>query len=312
MGFESQLGVEPRHLAALVAVQQMGSFRGAATRLECAQSAVSQRIAQLERLVGMRLVDRARGHATLQLTEAGIVLCEHAEHILAELDAAMADLQALAGASAPSLRVGAYESVASRILPGALKRLGVDAPEVTVSLHEDPDWQRFFPLVATGRLDAAFADLPLQPGPFASCELMHDTSVLIVRADSPLIDLGRPPTLAEIGSLPLIAGSWPMMSLMTEHLRAAGVEPHFVFRAELNSGLQSLVAEGMGAALSPRLSVDESDGRIAVIPLDGVLPARRIALYWQRERKQDVAIRQFLAALQAECADAALSPAAAS
>jgi DNA-binding transcriptional LysR family regulator len=301
MGPETQLGVEPRHLAALVAVHEKGSFRGAAMALDCAQSAVSQRIAHLERLVGMRLVERARGHATLRLTEAGLTLVEHAEHILAELDAAMADLHALAGDPAPALRVGAYESVASRILPGALKRLAVEASEVTVSLHEDPDWPRFFPLVATGRLDAAFADLPLEPGPFASQELMRDTSVLLVRADSPLAQLDRPPTLAEIGALPLIAPSWPMMSLMTEHLRAAGVDPQFVFRSELNSGVQSLVAEGVGAALQPRLSVDEGDPRVVVIPLDGVLPARRIALYWHRERKHDGAIKQFLTALMSEC-----------
>jgi DNA-binding transcriptional LysR family regulator len=170
-----------------------------------------------------------------------------------------------------------------------------------VSLREDPDWPRFFPLVATGRLDAAFADLPLEAGPFASQELMTDTSVLLVRADSPLANQDRPPTLAEIGALPLIAPSWPMMTLMTEHLRAAGVDPQFVFRSELNSGVQSLVAEGVGAALQPRLSVDEADPRVAVIPLDGVLPARRIALYWHRERKHDGAIKRFLAALLAEC-----------
>jgi DNA-binding transcriptional LysR family regulator len=279
----------------------MGSFRGAALRLTCAQSAVSQRIAQLERLVGMRLVERSRGQSNLRLTEAGLVLVEHAEQILAELDAAMADLHSLAGGSAPMLQVGAYESVASNILPGALKRLSVRAPEVSVSLHEDPDWPRFFPLVAAGRLDAAFADLPLEPGPFAFRELLVDPPVMQVRKDSPLAGREAPPTLEEIAALPLIAGSWPMLSLITEYMRSVGVEPNFVYRAELNSGVTSLVAEGVGASIQPRLSVGPPNARVVAIPLDGVLPPRRIALYWHRERKHDESIRAFLSALLAEC-----------
>ena len=61
------------------------------------------------------------------------------------------------------------------------------------------------------------------------------------------------------------------------------------------------MAEGVGAALQPRLSVDASDRRIAVVSLDGVLPPRRIALYWHRERRQDEAIMRFVSALLIQC-----------
>ncbi len=118
------LGVEIRHLAALEAVEAVRSFRGAATRLGYVQSAVSQQIAALERLVDVRLVDRTRGHAGVQLTEAGTLLLTHADRIMAQLAAARADLDALARGGPDHLRVGVSATVATSVVPDLLIRLG--------------------------------------------------------------------------------------------------------------------------------------------------------------------------------------------
>src|SRR3954464_14755020 len=91
------LGVEFRPLAALAAVANEGSFRGAADRLGYVQSAVSQQIAHLEKLVGVRLVERARGSKEVNLTSAGELLLGHADEILSRVYAARADLTAHAG-----------------------------------------------------------------------------------------------------------------------------------------------------------------------------------------------------------------------
>ena len=100
--YDLPVGVEVRHLMALEAVAQTGSFSQAATRLGYAQSAISQQISTLEKAVGHRLVDRPGGPRSVSLTEAGKVLLDHAGHIVARLAAAKADLDAMAAGDAGS------------------------------------------------------------------------------------------------------------------------------------------------------------------------------------------------------------------
>src|SRR6476619_5726117 len=101
MESDTWLGVELRHLAALQAIAEHGSFGRAAEALGYTQSAVSQQLATLEKLVGQRLVDRPAGQRPAELTEAGRMLLAHADAIVARLRAARADLSALADGAPP-------------------------------------------------------------------------------------------------------------------------------------------------------------------------------------------------------------------
>src|SRR5437588_11103456 len=103
---DSWLGVELSHFAALQAVAAAGSFGRAADRLGYTQSAVSQQIATLERIVGEKLVERPGGPRPISLTEAGHLLLRHADSIVSRLQAAQADLQALRAGEVGTLRGG--------------------------------------------------------------------------------------------------------------------------------------------------------------------------------------------------------------
>src|SRR5712692_8728285 len=164
------LGVELRHLAALEAVARTRSFGLAARELGYTQSAVSQQIAQLERNVGQRLVDRPGGPRRVDLTDAGRLLVRHADAIVAQLDAAQADMAAFAEGAAGPLRVGIFQSVGARILPGLLRRFREEWPRVDVQVHEEADVADLLRLVERGDLDLTFAELPLPEGPFESRE----------------------------------------------------------------------------------------------------------------------------------------------
>src|SRR3954471_24546316 len=180
MSADGLVGVEARHLAALQAIAEERSFSRAAENLGYAQSAVSQQIAALEKIVGLRLVERPGGPRPVSLTEAGRVLSHHADHILARLGAARADLDALAAGVAGTVRVGTFQAAGPRILPAVLARFRAEWPSVRVELSERNDDDALMGLVAAGQVDLTFGTL--DSGVHVGCEsvpLLEDPYVLL-------------------------------------------------------------------------------------------------------------------------------------
>jgi DNA-binding transcriptional LysR family regulator len=306
------LGLDLRHLVALKTIADEGSFGKAAERLGYTQSAVSQQIAALERIVGLRLIDRPGGPRPISLTEAGRVLLRHAEAIQARLLAARADMSALEAGDAGRLRVGTFQSAGTRILPTLLRSFSESSPDVEIVLRESLDESELLEMVERGELDLTFWALPVTPGPYESAELMADPYVLVVPADSPLAALGRPPTLKEIALQPLIAFNYCSSTVAVEsQLASTGRPLDIVFRSDNNGTVQGLVGAGVGVSVAPRLTVDEDDPSVAVIDLRGRVPPRRIALVWHRDRHRSPAAEAFVEAAAAVCRELSAEPAAA-
>jgi DNA-binding transcriptional LysR family regulator len=274
-----------RHFAALLGVAVEGRFRGAATRLGYTQSAISQQIATLERLVGAKLIERPGGPRAVSLTDAGRLLLRHAEAITARLNAAQADVTAMLEGDAGSLRIGTFQSVGARIVPDLIRRFATAWPGVEIRLTESASDSELLASIERGELDLAFAMPPLPEGPFAMVELMRDPWVLLVPHDSPLAARREPLALQEVAKLPLIAprlcGS---LEQMHAHFRARGLEPNYVFHLDENNIVHGMVAAGAGIALIPTLAVDPNDKRVVAVGLGSKVPPRVIALAWHRDR----------------------------
>ena len=286
------LGVEVRHFAALQALADSGSFGRAATRLGYTQSAVSQQIATLERIVGERLVERPGGPRPVSLTEAGRLLLRHAESIVARLQAAHADLQALQAGEAGTLRVGTFQSAGARLLPEIMRRFTEAWPRIDVMLEELED-EAIAHAIERGDVDVGFVQLPVGDLPLETTELLRDPYVLIVEASSPLA--GTRPTLASLSAFPLVG--WReahAMAPIEASFRAQGVEPRWAFRSNDNPTVQGLVAAGLGIAVMPELTVDATDPRIAVVELGNAVPPRIVALAQHRDRYSSPAARAFV------------------
>ena len=295
------LRVEVRHLAALRAVAEEGSFGAAAHALGYTQSAVSQQIATLERAVGERLVDRPGGPRRVSLTEAGRVLLRHAERIVAGMEAAWADLAALAAGDAGTLRVGTYQSVGARILPELMRRLVVERPGLDIHLTESASDVELLGHLERGDLDLTFAVLPVDDGPFEAVELLRDPYYLMVAADSPLAERGTA-RLQDLHDLPVIGFRHCVCGeRLDTWLRDRGVQGRVVFRSDDNGTVQGLVGAGMASALVPALAADETDEAVALLEVEGGVPDRRIAIAWHRDRALSPAARAFIDVARVLC-----------
>jgi DNA-binding transcriptional LysR family regulator len=292
MSANDWLGVQLRHLAALEAVVRTRSFGAAARELGYTQSAVSQQIAQLEKIVGHRLFDRPGGPRRVEPTEAGLLLLRHADAIVARLDAARADMAALTQGAGGALRVGVFQSVGANLLPALVRRFRAQWPRVSVRVREENDSTELVHLLEHGELDLAFAELPLPDGPFEWAELFQDPYVLLVSAKSDLASLDAAPSLRDVAKLPLLGRR--STDEPERHLAGRVPSTNVVFRTDDNGTLQALVAEGLGVAIEPRLVVDQKDRAVKMLPFGTRIPPRTIVLAWHRDRYRSQAAQAFV------------------
>lgn len=192
------------------------------------------------------------------------------------------------------LRVGVFESVAVRLMSEILHELRWRTPDVEVEMSWSATGDELVDMVRRGQLDVAFSPCAPQGDALACRELLRDPHVLLVSARSPLARDGVAIGAEQLRALPLIGPAPGARAAQVEaQLRAHGVEPRYAVRAVGNGATQGLAAAGVGAAIVPALTVDRSDERVALLPLDALVAPRTISLRW-REQRSSPALEQFV------------------
>lgn len=293
------LGVEFRHLGALAAVARTGSFRRAAESLGYVQSAISGQIAQLEQAVGTQLVERSSGSAGATLTSAGQILLGHVEEILARFDAARVDLRSLAEGTDTVVRIAVLEGIGQRRLPRILSAFRDEFPSAQVIIDEHDGSKRSFDRLARGELDLMITELPLDNGPFEHILLERDRYVLLVAADSPLLEDGASPSADQLARLPLILpASVRRQDRVVSRLRENMIVQPPWLSPRTAASAQALVGAGLGTAVVPLLAVDPDEPSTVVVPVPALLPERQIVLVKHREREYSETVDRFVALVE--------------
>jgi molybdate transport repressor ModE-like protein len=270
--------LDVRRMRVLREVAQRGSFSAAAEALSFTQSAVSQQIAALEREAGTVLVERsARG---VRLTEAGEAVVRHTEAILARLAEAEAELEAIAGLRGGRLRLAAFESAGSTLMPLAIAAFRERHPavELSMTLAEPED---SLPQLRAGELDVAltFDSRPTAEriDGIALEHLLEDPMYLVLPREHPLAHKRRL-RLADLAGDAWIGGpaGCECNRLIFRSCAAAGYDPRIAFETDDYTAVQGFVAAGVGVSLIAELGLTSVRDDIVVRGLGRETPVRQI------------------------------------
>jgi len=270
-----------RQLQLLVALLQGGSVVKAAQHLDLSQSAATQALAELERVLDVRLFERhARG---MRPTPAGQALAEAARGVLGTLEEAAHTLAALRRGASAALHLGSIPSAAYAVLAPLLSQFYVRQPQVYVDVQE-ADGARLLSLLAGGALDAVFCRQPaLLPGPLVFQALLEDAAVVIAAPSHPLARTPRLP-LAELAGARWVlpTSSIAVRDVFERVVRAALPDAQWFPASTLSLPvLQGLLAQHLAVTLAPRSilpALRQEGPSAAVCVLDVALPASSLAL----------------------------------
>lgn len=292
-----------RRLRLLRELRERGTLAAVALALDYTPSAISQQLSVLEKEVGVRLLEKAgRG---VRLTEAGQVLAEHAEGILAAADAARADLSSLSGRVRGTVRAVGVQSALRRLLTPALARLQGRLPSVRVELTE-MELETALPELRLGRVDLVVVDeyhgnpRP-RPTGLRFEPILSERVRVVLPAAHPLAADGGPVPLPALRDAVWVASDRStghtamVVSVCREH---GGFDPDLRHRSSDAEAQLELVRHAGAVALLSDLAVPEDDPELALRDVAGASVGRRLHMV-TRDGPRLPALREFVTDLRA-------------
>lgn len=237
-------------------VAKLGSFRAASQSLFLAVSTLSVHLAQLEKSLGMRLLDRNR--RGVSLTPEGRAVYERCERIFTEGDALAAMVKNGPAAIPPPLRLGIPPSISAWIVLKAIDFITNAAPNVQVSVFGGSQTE-LQERLRIHSLDAAITNFDY------TLTLGHDFASRLI-AKIPISFVGTPKVKRSIPRFPRDLANVPLLSRTTDnpirrtldaYLREHNIKPRMEIEIENTQLIRLLALQGRGAAVIDTLTINE-------------------------------------------------------
>ncbi|HEY9878807.1 MAG TPA: LysR family transcriptional regulator [Leptolyngbyaceae cyanobacterium] len=251
-------------LRALVAIADTGSFSDAALQMNLSQSAVSHAIATLEDELGVILLSRGRQGAVL--TPVGEQITEEARHIMRSLDSIYRKAHLSKGLQSGQVRIAAFRSVATHILPEVIQHFRQKYPGISVAIEEYQHYHQAEDDLRQGRADIGFTYLPTAPE-FETWEILRDRYIMLLPPhDEPP---STPFTWDDVTAHPLILGPSDDgdREYIDRHLARHGKHVQPAYTVKEDSTILGMVRSGLGASIMARLAAEPIPEGVQVVSL---------------------------------------------
>lgn len=291
---EYQYPFELRHLVYFREVARQLHFRKAAETLAVAQPALSRALAQLEKALGVDLLNRTRRGA--ELTPAGRLLLERIEPHLRGLAAIPREMQALGRGQSGQVRIAFTGLAMATVLPGILREFTARFPAVKIELNESPTAAQLAAL-ESGELACGFFH-PDAPTPGLQTRLLlRERNGVLLPADHPLA--GRTKLrLRDLAATPFVLFPRSHNSGFYDRVLAAftraGVTPRIVDEVWPRANGIGLVRAGLGATWMTPSEAQQLPPEVVFRPLEGPAPESRLVIGWRKALRTDPALTAFL------------------
>jgi DNA-binding transcriptional LysR family regulator len=286
------------HLSIFRAVAGERNISRAAERLMISQPAVSKQLAQLERSLGTKLVDRLpRG---IRLTEAGELLASYARRLFAMETEAEAAVLELRGLRRGRLRLGASTTLGVYLLPEAFVRFRETYPDIQITLEVigSPAVER---RVLDGDLDMGFTESFSGSAELDAIAFGDDQLVAIAQYGHPLSRKRRvsaeqfcqqPFVVRETGS--------ETKSFVEQALAAKGLSVRPVMSLGTTEAIKRAVSAGIGVSIVSKLAIELElkARRLSIIHVSGLSISRPIYRVQRSRSELSPAALRFLELLK--------------
>jgi LysR family transcriptional activator of glutamate synthase operon len=286
--------MELRQLRYLVALAEERNFTRAAENEHVAQPALSQQIRRLEDELGLALVERTTRRASL--TDAGELLVVRARRVLAELEAADTELQALRGLTTGHVTIGAMHTMGPIDLSLVLALFHQLHPDVELTVREQSS-EEMAEMLRVDELDLAFLSVTerIESHGLGLQQLVSEELVVLLPLGH-LLSGRRQVRMAQLAQERFI--SYRQGARLRELLegagRHAGFEPRVTLESNESERIRRLVARGLGVAILPRSDVEGHEHEVAMALLTDPVLSRDITLAWREGRRHAPAATEFL------------------
>jgi DNA-binding transcriptional LysR family regulator len=276
-------------------VIELGSFSAAAARLELSQPAISLQVRELEKLAGVRLIERVGRRATP--TAAGEELLGYARRIDAIVSEALDAMQRHAKGTVGKIRLGTGDTACIYFLPPVLRGLRQRFPslDIVVSTGNSPDVLKS---IEANTIDVGLVTLPAPGRMFDIQPVLDDDFVAITSRNA--TPLPAKITAGDLATLPVVLyePGANTRQLIDQWAMRAGVSLKPAMELGSVEAIKEVVGAGLGCGVVPAMALPSPRARMVVRPLYPRL-SRKLAIVMRRDKPLQRGLREVINAIKA-------------